>query len=76
MRPPFCLFPARARRPPFFDWALPEGQPNKKGWKKNRVIPCTKFHFRRYSTIHNIKKVGAALVRTIASYNSMEIFLR
>ena len=31
------------------------------------VIPCTKFHFRRYSTPHNIKKAGAALVRTITS---------
>ena len=29
-RPPFCLFPAQTRQPPFFDLALPEGQPNKK----------------------------------------------
>ena len=28
IRPPLCLFPAQTRRPPFFDWALPEGQPN------------------------------------------------
>ena len=28
--PPFCLFPAQTRQPPFFDLALPEGQPNKK----------------------------------------------
>ena len=30
IRPPFCLFPAQTRQPPFFDLALPEGQPNKK----------------------------------------------
>ena len=38
----------------------------KKGLKKT-VIPCTKFHFRTYSTLHKIKKARAALVRTITS---------
>ena len=28
-RPPFCLLSAQTRRSPFFDRALPEGQPNK-----------------------------------------------
>ena len=27
-RLPFCLFAAQTRRPQYFDWALPEGQPN------------------------------------------------
>ena len=30
----FCLFPAQTRRPPFFDWDLPEGQPNNKKMEK------------------------------------------
>ena len=33
----FCLFPAQTRRPPFFDWALPEGQPNNKKWRSSRT---------------------------------------
>ena len=39
----------------------------KKQTNKQTVIPCTKFHFRTYSTLHKIKKAGAALVRTITS---------
>ena len=37
IRLPFCLFPAQTRRPPFFDWTLPEWQPNYKKWGSSRT---------------------------------------
>ena len=40
IRLPFCLFSAQTRRPPFFDWALPEGQPDN---KCALYITCTTF---------------------------------
>ena len=51
-----------------------------KALKKKKVLSCTKFHFRRYSTLHNIKIAEAALVRTTTSiviigYTSKKCYL-